>query len=421
MSLPPVDTDVLVVGAGPAGSATAAWAARAGLDVTLVDAETFPRDKPCGDGLTPRAILELDELGLSPWLEGRARNWGLRAAGFGQELYLPWPGGSLPSTGGAAPRMELDAAIRQVALDAGVSALEGHRAVDVRIEGGQVRGVVFSTGSGRGAERREITCRRLVVADGAKSQLGRQLGRTWHRSTAYGVAARAYITSGRSDDPWISSHLELRGEDDEILSGYGWVFPLGDGEVNVGVGTLATERRPADVNLRGLLAHYAQSQRESWQFEGDIRAPWSALLPMGGAVSGVAGPNWLLVGDAAGCVNPLNGEGIDYGLETGRLAAHLLADTVPNPSLNYATQWAPLLRHRYGTAFSIARRLAGFLTVPGLLPTLGPVGMRSRSLMTVALRVMGNLVTPEDSDTVARLWRTAGRTSMRFDERPPFS
>lgn len=411
-------TDVLVVGAGPAGSATAAWAARAGLDVTLVDAETFPRDKPCGDGLTPRAIAELDELGLGPWLEGRARNRGLRAAGFGQELYLPWPGGSLPRYGGAAPRLELDHAIRQVALDAGVTAIEGQRAVDVRIDSGHVRAVQFVSAGGT---RSEIACRRLVIADGAKSQLGRRLGRTWHRSTAYGVAARAYIKSHRSDDPWISSHLELRGEQDELLSGYGWVFPLGDGEVNVGVGTLATDRHPADVNLRGLLAHYAEQQREDWQFVGDVRAPWSALLPMGGAVSGVAGPNWLLVGDAAGCVNPLNGEGIDYGLETGHLAAQMLAASIPNPALDYTRQWAPLLKERYGTAFSIARRLAGLLTVPGLLPRLGPVGMRSRSLMTVALRVMGNLVTPEDTDTVARVWRTAGRASIRLDDRPPFS
>ena len=142
---------------------------------------------------------------------------------------------------------------------------------------------------------------------------------------------------------------------------------------------------------------------------------------MGGAVSGVAGPNWLLVGDAAGCVNPLNGEGIDYGLETGHLAAEVLATTVPNPSLDYSRQWAPQLRARYGTAFSIARRLAGLLTVPGLLPTLGPVGIRSRPLMTVALRVMGYLVTPEDTDAVARVWRAAGRTSIRLDDRPPFS
>ncbi len=415
------DTDVLVVGAGPAGSATATWAARHGLDVTLVDAETFPRDKPCGDGLTPRAIAELDQLGLSPWLEGRARNWGLRAAGFGQELYLPWPGGSLPRHGSAAPRLELDAVIRGVALESGVRAFEGMRAVDVRMVAGQVRGVVFQLGAGRDAPRKEITCRRLVVADGARSQLGRLLGRTWHRSTVYGVAARGYIASERSDDAWISSHLELRGEQGELLSGYGWVFPLGNGEVNIGVGTLATEKNPADVNLRSLLGHYADSQRGAWRLSGDVRAPWSALLPMGGAVSGVAGPNWLLVGDAAGCVNPLNGEGIDYGLETGHLAAHVLANTIPSGSLNLANQWAPLLRERYGSAFSIARRLAGLLTVPGFLTTFGPVGMRSRPLMTVALRVMGNLVTPEDSDTVARLWRTAGRSSVRFDARPPFT
>jgi geranylgeranyl reductase family protein len=416
-----LSTDVLIVGAGPAGAATAAWAARHGLDVMLVDAETFPRDKPCGDGLTPRAIAEMDALGLSPWLEGRARNWGLRAAGFGQELYLPWPGGSLPRNGGAAPRMVLDDAIRQVALDAGAVAVEGHRATDVVMDGSRVAGVEFSSGSGRAATKRTITCRRLVVADGARSQLGRRLGREWHRGTAYGVAARGYIDSERSDDPWISSHLELRGTEGELLSGYGWVFPLGDGQVNVGVGTLATDKHPADVNLRQLLGHYADQQRDDWRLSGEVRDPWSALLPMGGAVSGVAGANWLLVGDAAGCVNPLNGEGIDYGLETGHLAAQLLADTIPNVSMDYTRQWAPILRRQYGTAFSIARRLAGYLTVPGLLPTLGPIGMRSRILMTVALRVMGNLVTEEDKDTVARLWRTSGRLSLRFDERPPFS
>lgn len=415
-----LDTDVLVVGAGPAGSGAAAWAARAGLDVILLDAETFPRDKPCGDGLTPRAIAELRALGLSDWLDGRVQNWGLRAAGFGQELYLPWPGGSLPSVGSAAPRVELDARVRQVALDAGARPVEGHRAVGVRMDGRRVAAVTCTTGRGASARRVDVTCRRLIVADGARSQLGRTLGRTWHRGTAYGVAARAYAPSGRSDDPWISSHLELRGAARELLSGYGWVFPLGAGNVNIGVGTLATDRRPADTNLRSLLDLYASAQRDTWQL-GEVRDVWSALLPMGGAVSNVAGANWLLVGDAAGCVNPLNGEGIDYGLETGHLAAQLLADTVPNAGMDYERQWAPLLRARYGTAFSIARRLAGYLTRPGLLTTLGPIGMRSRMLMAVALRVMGNLVTPEDADVVAGLWRASGRLSLRVDERPPFA
>jgi geranylgeranyl reductase family protein len=415
-------TDVLIVGAGPAGSAAATWCARAGLSVLLVDAETFPRDKPCGDGLTPRAIAELDQLGLSQWLEGRARNKGLRAAGFGQELYLPWPGGNLPNYGGAAPRLELDAAIRQVAIDSGVEVMEGMRAVDAVMDGDKVAGVVFSTGGkGSQAENKTIHCLRLIVADGAKSQLGRTLGREWHRSTAFGVAARGYIKSHRSDDEWISSHLELRGEKNELLSGYGWVFPLADGEVNVGVGTLATVKRPADVNLRSLLTFYAEQQRDTWQLEGEVRAPWSALLPMGGAVSNVAGANWVLIGDSAGCVNPLNGEGIDYGLETGHLAAQLFADTQANSRMDFTTVWPQILIAQYGTAFSIARRLAGLITVPKLLPTFGPIGMRSQFLMTIALRVMGNLITPQDKDVTARLWHYAGKSSIKLDHRPPFS
>ncbi|MGY1750459.1 geranylgeranyl reductase family protein [Modestobacter sp. SYSU DS0511] len=410
----PAETDVLVVGAGPAGSAAAAWAARSGAGVVLADAAVFPRDKTCGDGLTPRAMAELDALGLGDWVRSRGRNRGLRAAGFGQELLLPWPGGALPDHGGAVPRTELDARIRDVAVDAGAVPVDGARAVGVERDGDRVAAVVFRRSDD---STTTVACRRLVVADGVRSPLGKVLGREWHRETAYGVAARGYVRSGRSDDEWISSHLELRGTEGELLSGYGWVFPLGAqaGEVNVGVGTLATEKRPADVRLRSLLELYTDQRREEWQIEGAVRAPASALLPMGGAVSGVAGRNWALVGDAAGCVNPLNGEGIDYGLETGRSVVELFGEA------DWSQAWPATLRRHYGEAFSIARRLAGLLTVPRLLPAAGPVGMRSRVLMTVALRVMGNLVTEADRDVVARAWRAAGKLSLGLDSRPPFS
>ena len=428
-------TDVLVVGAGPAGSAAAAWAAEAGMDVVLADKSSFPRDKPCGDGLTPRAIAELNRMGLGNWLARHPTNRGLRACGFGQELYLPWPGGSLPSTGSAVPRTELDARIRTMALRRGAVGVEDARAVDVVRDGDRVSGVVFSrpvSGDGRttskaAKETFTITCRRLVVADGARSHLGRLLGREWHQSTAFGVAARAYIKSGRSDDEWITSHLELRDGANQLLSGYGWVFPLGDGEVNLGVGTLATDRRPADVNLQQLIGVYTGLRRDDWDLEGEVRAVRSAVLPMGGAVSGVAGANWALIGDAAGCVNPLNGEGIDYGLETGRLVAELFAagagsaTSTGRSRADVIQAWPATLREHYGPAFSVARRLATLLTVPNVLRYGGPVGMRSNLLMTVALRVMGNLVLPEDSDLVARLWRGAGRLSLRVDERVPFS
>ena len=410
-----LETDVLVVGAGPAGSAAGAWCARAGLDTLVVDAADFPRDKPCGDGLTPRAVAEMRRLGMSEWLKDRPANWGLRANGFGQTWHLPWPGGSMPTTGSAAPRTELDAAFLAVAESSGVRFLPGAKISQVDVSD-RLHGVEAITPSGP----LSIRCRRAVIADGARSPVGKMLGREWHRETVYGVAARAYAKSGRADDPWISSHLELRGAADEILSGYGWVFPLGSGEVNIGVGTLATVQRPAGVNLRQLLNHYHSGQQEEWQLIGPPRAIRSALLPMGGAVSGVAGPNWVLIGDAAGCVNPLNGEGIDYGLETGRLAAQSFAagGTLTQP---IGQEWSHLLTEHYGYAFSVARRLAGLLTRPDLLRRAGPVGMRSRWLMTVALRLMGNLVTEEDTDAIARIWRYGGRQSVRIDARPPFA
>jgi menaquinone-9 beta-reductase len=312
------------------------------------------------------------------------------------------------------PRTELDVRIREVALADGATPLEGARAVEVRRDGDRVTGVVFELA---GEDTVTVGCRRLVVADGVRSPLGRVLGRQWHRDTAYGIAARGYVRSGRADDEWISSHLELRGAEGELLSGYGWVFPLGagSGQVNIGVGTLATARRPAGVQLKALLETYADARREDWRLDGPVDAPASALLPMGGAVSGVAGRNWALIGDAAGCVNPLNGEGIDYGLETGRSVVRLFDEE------DWSRAWPAELRRHYGEAFSIARRLAGLLTVPRLLPAAGPVGMRSRALMTVALRVMGNLVTDADRDLVAHAWRAAGKLSARVDQRPPFS
>ena len=421
MTALPRSTDVLVVGAGPAGSSAAAWLARAGIDVVLVDAAVFPRDKTCGDGLTPRAIAELSRLGLEDWVRTHPVNQGLRAHGFGQTLELRWPGPGgtgtgLPDWGSAVARTELDDHLRTVAIKAGATAVDGLRAHDVvRGPDGRISAVVFVDG-------RSIEVQRVVVADGVRSPLGKVLGRQWHRDTVYGVAGRSYVSSQRTDDPWISSHLELRDAEKNLLSGYGWVFPLGTGEVNLGAGTLATAKRPADVAIKPLMRVYAESIRDEFGLSGDLRAEASALLPMGGAVSGVAGPNWALIGDAAACVNPLNGEGIDYGLETGRLIADVLS---ASRHVSLEELWPELLRAHYGESFAVARRLAEIATNPKIVAALGPIGMRSTWMMQLALRWMGNLVTDEDRDLAARLWRRAGRSVARRDlqrpdERPLF-
>ncbi len=402
-------TPVAVVGAGPAGSGAAVWAARRGHEVVLIDSARFPRDKACGDGLTPRAVAEVRLLGLGTWLDGHISHQGLRMTGFGSAVQVDWPGPSFPSTGSAVPRTELDDRIRQVAEASGVKMMLGAKAVDVEHDSaGRVSAVALADGT-------LVRCRSLIVADGARSPLGRVLGRQWHRETVYGVAARGYLQSPRADEPWISSDLELRAADGTVLPGYGWVFPLGNGEVNIGVGALATTKRPADLPLRPLIRHYTDLKREAWGFEGQPRAVASALLPMGGAVSGVAGPNWMLIGDAAACINPLNGEGIDYGLESGRLAAEMIDFG------DVSRAWPDVLQSHYGRCFSVARRLALLLTVPRFLPMAGPLAMRSSILMGIAVRVMGNLVTDDDADWTARVWRTAGAGSRLMDRRKPFA
>ena len=401
--------DVVVVGAGPAGSAAAAWAARAGRDVLVIDSANFPRDKACGDGLTPRAVAELERLGLGEWLDARIRHRGLRMSGFGGEVEVQWPGPSFPSTGSAVARVELDDRIRKVAEESGARMRLGVKVVGVNHDSTtRVVSVTLSDGTA-------VSCRELIVADGARSTLGRVLGRRWHQETVYGIAARGYLATPRSDDPWLTSHLELRSPDGAVLPGYGWIFPLGNGEVNIGVGALSTVKRPAELALRPLMSYYADLRREEWGFQGQPRAMSSALLPMGGAVSGVAGRNWMLIGDAAACVNPLNGEGIDYGLESGRLAAEMLG------SGDFSKAWPHELQTNYGRSFSVARRLGLLLTFPRFLPAAGPIGMRSTALMGIAVRVMGNLVTDEDADWVARAWRGSGRVSRLLDRRKPFS
>jgi len=400
--------DVVVVGAGPAGAAAAFWASQAGRDVLVIDSASFPRDKACGDGLTPRAVAELQRLGLGDWLDSRIRHRGVRMSGFGAEVEVHWPGPSLPSTSSAVPRAELDDRIRKLAEDSGARMLLRTKVVGVQhASSGQVISLTLANGD-------EVGCRRLVVADGARSPVGRKLGRRWHQETVYGVAARGYLSTPRGDEPWLTLQVG-RAPDGTVLPGYGWIFPLGNSEVNIGVVAWSTSKRPADLALRRMMSYYTDLSRDEWGFKDQPRAVSSALLPMGGAVSGVAGPNWMLIGDAAACINPLTGEGIEYGLETGRLAAELLG------LRDLSLVWPSLLQRHYGRGFSVARRLALLWTFPWLLPVTGPTAMRSPARMSIAVRVMGNKFTDDDADWVARLWRAGAPVSRLVDRRPPFS
>lgn len=419
------ECEVLIVGAGPAGSAAAHRAAVAGRDVLLVDMQEFPRDKTCGDGLTPRAVHALESLGAGHLVapeDGRPEIRGLKLHGFGGSVTAPWPGhAEFPTRGTAVARTDIDNALVDLAVSSGARLLTGVKAVDVDTDlvGGARR--VRSVHLTAGRDSMTVSCRYLILAEGVRSGVARTLGTRWLRGMVHGVAARSYCATPYGDEPWIHSHLELRDADGTAQPGYGWIFPLGvDGEhgsaVNLGCGALSTSQRPAKVNVRRLLASYADQCRDSWSLGEPTRIA-SALLPMGGAVSRVAGVNWAAVGDTAALVNPLNGEGIDYALESAADVVDML-DIADTSGDGLRHMWPAHLRDRYGDSFSLARRLATLLTMPGLLAAIGPVGMRgplAPYVMGTATRLMGNLVTPEDRDLTARLWLAAGRLSRTHD------
>ena len=393
--------DVLVVGGGPAGSATAYWLARAGHHVTIVEKKRFPREKTCGDGLTPRAVYQLEEMGLAGELEKYHRYDGLRAVAGTRSIELRWPEHErYPRYGYVVRRCDLDQFVAENAVAAGATLLTGCAATEPLFEGGRLVGaVVEHQGTDEVAPRtEEIRARYVVVADGANSRIGRALGTTRNRTLPQGMAIRGYYESPLHAEPWIESSLDVRDRAGNSMPGYGWIFPVGNGTINVGIGLLSTFRDYKSVNTSHLMAEWAATLPGYWEIDpgSPIAPPTGGRLPMGGSVGPKVGPTWIAVGDAAGSVNPFNGEGIDYAYETGRMAAGLLDECLTTNNAMALQRYPRLLDDEYGRYFKVARLFARVIGQPVLMRQLVGIGMRSETLMDWVLRIMANLMREAD-------------------------
>jgi geranylgeranyl reductase family protein len=399
--------DALVVGGGPSGSACAYWLADAGWDVALVEKKVFPREKTCGDGLTPRSVRQLADMGLEGALAGAHRYEGLRACAYGQVLELPWPEHpSFPSHGYVITRHDLDALVNERAVKAGATVWQGTEALsplvddDVRPLPGDglpacVGAVVEEKATKR---RREVRARVVVVADGANSRFGRALGTTRDRRQPLGMALRGYYRSPGHDGTFIESHLDIRDGEGKVVPGYGWIFPLGDGRVNAGVGLLSTERRWKGINTSVLMDHFLAWAPKEWELspEAALGAPTGGKLPMGLSVGPRVGPTTVVVGDAGGTINPFNGEGIAYGYETGRLAAAAVGEALSGGGADALADYERRLEETYGLYYRVARAFVRMISHPQLMRVCVGTGMHSEPIMSWVLRIMANLLRPDE-------------------------
>lgn len=404
--------DLLVIGGGPAGAATAYWAARHGLDVVVVERKEFPRDKTCGDGLTPRAVKALDDMGLGHELARYHRYGGLRAVAHDRTMELAWPQHpEFPDHGYVVRRRELDKLVADHAVAAGAELRLATEATRPLLVNGLLDGAEVADKATGGTN--EIRARYVAVADGANSRFGRALGTARDRAYPQGMAIRTYFESPLHDTPWIESALDMRDRNGNSLPGYGWIFPMGDGTVNVGAGLLSTFRDYTSVNTSHLMQEFAATLPAYWEIDParPLIDPVGGRLPMAGSVHPKVGPNYLVVGDAAGSVNPFNGEGIDYAYETGKMAADLVAEAIITGDGGAIWRYPTLLEEHYGAYFRVARLFARLIGQPALLRQLTRIGMQSRPAMEWALQIMANLMDPAHPGPAEHIYKAAARLS----------
>jgi menaquinone-9 beta-reductase len=415
--------DVIVVGAGPAGATTAYHLARSGLDVLLLEKTAFPREKVCGDGLTPRATKQLVAMGIDVSEEaGWLRNRGLRIIGGGQRLQLDWPElASYPDYGLVRRRDDFDEQLARQAEKAGARMYERCNVGEPILNtAGRITGVHAKLGE----EKTPVTFHApiVVAADGNSTRLSLKMGLHRRADRPMGVAVRTYFTSPRHDDDYLESWLELwdrRGPQDRLLPGYGWVFGMGDGTSNIGLGVLNTSEDFKELDWREILKAWTASMPVEWGFTpenmtGPIRG---AALPMAFNRQPHYTRGLLLVGDAGGLVNPFNGEGIAYAMESGVIAAETIvqaqARTTAGQRELALRRYPKILKETYGGYYTLGRAFVKLIGNPKVMKVATERGLSHPLLMRFALKMLANLTDPSGGDAMDRVINGLSKVAPR--------
>jgi geranylgeranyl reductase family protein len=397
---PAGEADVIVVGAGPAGATTAFYLAQSGLDVLVLEKSRFPREKVCGDGLTPRAVKTLVNMGISVTeQDGWVRNKGLRVIGAGKRLELPWPElASYPGYGLVRTRLDLDETLARRAQQAGARLLEGVT-VTGPVRGERTGRITGVTGRPNGGEERTYKARVVVAADGNSSRLSVAMGLRKRDDRPLGVAVRTYYRTPRHDDDYLESWLDL-WDGDRLLPGYGWIFGMGDGTSNVGLGLLNTSDAFGHTDYHALLRKWLEGMPVEWGYTEENRTQpiRGAALPMGFNRTPHYHQGLLLAGDAGGMVNPFNGEGIAYAMESGEILARTIVQALARSRRAETEQvlagYPHALSQAYGGYYALGRTFVKLIGKPTLMRIATKHSMGRPALMRFALKLLANLTDP---------------------------
>ncbi|HEX9030360.1 MAG TPA: geranylgeranyl reductase family protein [Streptosporangiaceae bacterium] len=422
----------MVVGAGPAGSSAAYYLATAGLDVLLLEKTSFPREKVCGDGLTPRAVRALTGMGVPIAAEdGWLRNRGLRIIGGGGRIELDWPElSAFPGFGLVRTRTDFDQILAGHAQKAGARLLENVTVTGTTTDEktGRVTGVVAREAAG-GAEddsgrengrkagtERTFRGRLVIAADGNSSRLSVSMGLHKRSDRPLGVAVRTYYTSPRHDDDYLEAWLDL-WDGKQLLPGYGWVFGMGDGTSNVGLGMLNTSEAFGHIDYRALLKRWLAAMPAEWGFTEENRTQpvRGAALPMGFNRTPHYARGMMLVGDAGGMVNPFNGEGIAYAMESGELAARSVIQALGRPTAGGTERvlqaYPAALKDAYGGYYTLGRTFVKLIGNPSFMKFATRHGIKRPAVMRMTMKLLGNLTEPRGGDAVDRVINALSKMS----------